>query len=160
MMQWRDTAGGLERDIVVDRRLITAHAHLFSGTGVHLLRQPGAAPAAEKLNPLRDDLSDVAFVAALVVVGASADAALDINLPALGQILAAGLGLLAPDDDVVPLGSFLPFAVPVVPLLGSGDGKIRHRAARLRVANFGIFAEIAHQDDFVDRHLILHAAGA
>src|SRR5262245_27350691 len=72
---------------------------------------------AEELHPLPDDLGDVALVALFVVVLARADRALDEHLPALGEVLPAGLRLLPPDDDVVPLGALLALAVVVVPHL-------------------------------------------
>src|SRR5262249_16390116 len=58
-----------------------------------------AAPAAEELDALGDDLGHVAAVAFLVVVLPGADRTLDVHLPSLGEVLAAGLGLLAPHHD-------------------------------------------------------------
>src|SRR5439155_10917180 len=93
--------------------------------GRRLLRKParrvGSAPAAEELHPLRDDLGDVAAVAVLVVVLAGADRALDVDLAALGGVLAARLGLLPPDGPVVPLGPLLALALLVVPDLARGE---------------------------------------
>jgi hypothetical protein len=56
----------------------------------------------------------------------------------------------------MPLGSFLPFSVSVVPLLRGGDRKIGHGAAGLCVSDFGVFAEITNQDHFVHGHVNLH----
>jgi hypothetical protein len=150
----------LERNIVIHRRLATAHAHIVARGRVRLLRQPGATAAAKKLDPLCNDLGNVAFVAALVVVGTRANASLNIDLPPFRQVLTAAFGLLTPHDNVVPFGSFLALAIAVVPLFRCGDGKISHRAARLGIANIGIFTKISDQNDFINGHVILHAAGA
>jgi len=56
----------------------------------------------------------------------------------------------------MPLGSFLPFSVSVVPLFRGRNRKVGHGAAGLRETDFGIFAQIANQDDFVHRHVNLH----
>src|SRR5439155_1291654 len=101
-----------------------------------------AAPAAaQELHALRDDLGDVAAVAFLVVVLAGADCALDVDLPALGQVLAAGLRLLAPHHHVVPLGAFLALTLGVVPHLAGRERETRHRAAARRETHLRILPE-------------------
>src|SRR5262249_48229438 len=116
-------------------------------------RTAAAALAAQEAHVLRDDLGDVALVAVLVVVVARADRALDEDLPALTQVLAAVLALLSPDDDVVPLGTLLALALGVVPHLAGGEGKLAHRPAGAGEADLGIFSEVADEDDLVDRHV-------
>src|ERR1700690_2356951 len=120
---------GLERDIVVRARwggvftLRGGEARISGATGA------AATSATEEAHVARDDLGDVLLVAVLVVVAAVGDAALDIDLAALGEILTAGLSLLAPDDDVVPLGLLLLLALLIGPALGGGDGELRDRPA-------------------------------
>ena len=78
-----------ERDVVV----------LGERRGRHVLAAPRSRPprgasraaAAQELHALRDDLGDVALVAVLVVVLPGADRALDVDLAALLQVLAARL---------------------------------------------------------------------
>src|SRR5262245_30727850 len=147
----------LERNIVVHWRP-AASAHVIGADGIHFLRHTRAAASAEKPDILRDDLGNVAFVAGLIIVGSSANAALDKNLTPLGEVLSAALALLAPDDDVVPLGALLAAASGVLPDFRSGDGKTRHGAAIIGEPNFGIFAEIADEDDFIDGHIFLSEA--
>jgi len=149
----------LKRNIVINRRLATGHRYIFTLTGIHLRREAGSTTAAEKLDALRHDFGNVPFGPGFVIIAAGPNAAFDVNLPSLGQILAAALGLLAPHDDVVPLGSFLPLTLPVVPLFGCRNREIRHCATRLSKPHFRVFAEIANQDHFIHGHIILHAAG-
>src|SRR5213076_3603348 len=88
----------------------------------------------------------------LVVVLAGADCALDVDLPALGQVLAAGLRLLAPHHHVVPLGAFLALTLGVVPHLAGRERETRHRAAARRETHLRILPEIANQQRLVHRH--------
>src|SRR5262245_29052010 len=93
------TAAEIARDRVVglgrDRRLVAAHPAAFT------------TAAAEHLDVARHDLGREALLSLLVLPLASADAALDVDLPALGEVLPADLRLLAPHHDAVPLGGFL-----------------------------------------------------
>src|SRR5207247_12186 len=112
------------RDVVVLGRGRGADRRLLGGR--HAARRLGAGaapPAAQELHTLRDDLGDVAAVAFLVVVLAGAGRALDVDLPALGEGLAAGLRLLPPPPHVVPLGALLALALtngPHLPALRRG----------------------------------------
>src|SRR5215211_4880870 len=99
----------------------------------------GPAPTPEKSNPLRNYFGDISLVTALVIIASRADAAFDKNLSSFGQILAARFTLLAPDDDVMPFGSLLLVAVPVIPDLGSSDGKTSYRATGRGEAQLRIF---------------------
>src|SRR5204863_9279537 len=94
-----------ERNVVVFRCGRGAGRRLLGGS--RAAWRLGAAPAAaQELHALRDDLGDVAAVAFLFVVLAGAGWRLDVDLPALGQVLAAGLRPFAPHPPVVPLGWF------------------------------------------------------
>src|SRR5207248_5765994 len=106
-----------------------------------------AAAPSEELHPLRDDLGDVPPVAVLVVVLAGADGALDVHLAPLGEVLAARLALLAPHDDVVPLGALLALPFLVVPHLAGRDREARHRASIRREAHLRILSEVPDQQD-------------
>src|SRR5262249_32963794 len=106
----------------------------------------------EELHALRDHLGDVALVAVLVVVLARPDGAFEEHLAALRQILAAGLRLLPPHYDVVPLGAFLALALLVGPYPADRDRAARHRAAGRGEAHFGILPEVADDQHFVERH--------
>ena len=110
----------------------------------------GSVAAAEHFHFVGNDVVGGAFDAVFAGVFAALDAAFDINLAALFQILAGDFGQAAVHGDVVPLGALLALAaLAVVPSFGSGDGEIAHRFAVGHVAHFGITAEIADQDDFV-----------
>jgi hypothetical protein len=111
-----------------------------------------AAAAPEELDALGDHLGDVALLAFLVVVLAAPDRALDEDLAALVQVLAAALGLLSPDDDVVPFRPFLALAFLRGPLLGGRDREARDGAAARREAELRILAEVTDQHHFVQRH--------
>src|SRR5205807_8415596 len=97
-----------------------------------------------------DHLGGVLRGAFLVGPLAGLQAALDIDLPALGEVFAAVFRGLAPDHDAVPLGPFLLLALLVGPVLVGGDGEIGHRLSAGRVSDFGILAQVAYQDDLVD----------
>ena len=55
-----------------------------------------------------------------------------------------------PQHDVVPLGAVLPLAALVLETFVGGQSDLRHRRAAGRGLDFGIFAKIADQNDFVD----------
>src|SRR2546430_4248608 len=77
---------------------------------------------------------------------------LDVDLPALGEVLTAGLRLLPPHHHVVPLGALLALALGVVPHLAGGDREARHRAAACRETHLRILPEITDQQRLVHRH--------
>src|SRR3546814_7593726 len=81
----------------------------------------------------------------------SSDLAFDVDLGTFLQILAGDLAELAGEHDVVPLRHFLLLtSLLVLPAFGGGDGGIGDRIAGRKIADLGIFAEIADQDDFID----------
>ena len=83
------------------------------------------ATATQEAHSLGDNLCGVAVLAVLVSPLARSKPALDVDLPAFGQIPAARFGLLAPDDDGMPLSRFLTVALAI--LIGG-----RSRYAQLR----------------------------
>jgi len=116
-----------------------------------------AAAAAQEHHALRVDLGHVALLSGLLVVPrARLDLALDVDLPALGEELADVLALLAPHDDVVPLGLVLAVAGGVRVGLSRGQRETAPRGPALRVAHLRILAEVAQEDHLVDA--VSHAA--
>src|SRR5262245_1405848 len=113
-------------EVVTDRALIGRHR------GFRAIARALAAPT-QHLHVARDDLGRVALLPLLVLPLTRADAALDVHLPALGQVLAADLRLLPPHDHAVPLGGFLLLAAFVGPLLGGGEAQVGDRLLALRV---------------------------
>jgi hypothetical protein len=129
------TLTSLEWNIVIQRRH-TARA-IVNASGI-LGRYPCSTPATQESNALSDNLGNVSFVAALVIIATGSDAALDKDLSTFSQILTARFTLLSPNDDIMPFGSLLPIAVRVRPLLRRGDGEARHSTARSCETHLGI----------------------
>src|SRR5690606_39464133 len=93
----------------------------------------------------------VALDAFLVSVLLGAQAALDVHLAPLAQVLAHDFRQAAEGLDPVPLGAFLVLAgLLVLPLLRGGDPDAADGHAAGRVADLGVGAEVADQDDLVD----------
>src|SRR5947209_6811658 len=110
-----------------------------------------AAAPAEHLEVLADDLGLVPLLARLLVVpGTRLEPSLQVDLLALGEVLAGDLGLLAPDDDLVPLGLLLLLAVLVPPAAVGGQGEAGDRLPRRGRPHLGVAAQVADQDHFVD----------
>jgi len=78
------------------------------------------------------------------------NATFDENQGTLFEILLSDLGLLAPNNNFVPLGALLALAVAIFIGFVSGDGKIGDGLASGSVASFRITTEAADEDDFVD----------
>jgi hypothetical protein len=78
------------------------------------------------------------------------DAAFDENQRTFFQILLGDFGLLAPDNNLVPLGALLAFAVAIFVGLVGGDGEIGDGLAAGSEAGFGVAAETTDEDDFVN----------
>src|SRR5512139_1482760 len=141
-----DGGGSLEGNVVVGG----------SGSGIlaggstrgSILGSPSAA--TQKTHVARNDLGNVPLVTVLVVVLAGTDGALDEYLPALGQVLPAGLSLFAPHDDIVPFGAFLLVPVLIRPTLRRRQREFRHRPSVRGKPHLGILAQIADENDFVD----------
>src|SRR5439155_7386219 len=150
-----------ERNVVVGARpRLRAHVLVGRNGGGDVVRTAVGA-GSQLLRGLRHVWGAVPLRPLLVLPLARADAALDVDLPALGEVLAADLGLLAPDHDPMPLRDFLLLPALVGPALGGGQAQVGHRLPRLRVAHLGVRAEIADQDDLVDAaHARLLVPGA
>ena len=106
--------------------------------------------AAKHLHAVAADLGGVAVLAFLVLPLAGADRAFDVDLAALLQVLAADLGLTGEEADPMPLGGLLLVAVLVFPDVAGGQAQVGHGVAVGQVAQLGIGAEVADEDDFVD----------
>ena len=126
-----------------------------------------AAPAASRLPPsppssratplevldgVGDQLRGVPLLAVLVFPLAGLDAALDVDLGALAQVLRGELRLLAPGDDAEPLGLFLPLALLVLVVAVDGDRELGDRLTAGRVAHLRIAAQVADDHALVERH--------
>ena len=71
-------------------------------------------PALEVLDGVGHQLGRVALLAVLALPLAGLEAAFDVDLGALAQVLGGELGLLAPGDDAEPLRLFLALALGVL----------------------------------------------
>src|SRR6185369_16045388 len=128
------------------RRGAAALAVVVATTAAHALA------AAEQLHLVRDDLGGVVVLAFLVLPLARLQAALDVDRTALLQVFAGDLRQAVVEDHAVPFGLFLLLAaLPVLPVARGGDADVAHRGAARRVAHLGIAAEVADDDDLVDR---------
>src|SRR5690606_23950964 len=88
---------------------------------------------------------------AVLLPAAGGQAAFDVDLGALAQILAGDLGEAAEADHVVPLRAFLLLAaLAVAPVLAGGDAEFGDGVAALGIAGFRVCAQIADEDDLVD----------
>src|SRR5579884_3564598 len=84
---------------------------------------------AEHLHIAGDDLIGSSFVSGLIFPLAAPDGALDVNLFALGEVLAADFRQLVPCHDPVPLRMLLLLAVAVLERFVRGDGESCDRTA-------------------------------
>jgi hypothetical protein len=127
-------------------------------TASRVLRsQPRSTAPTQESDSLRDNLGDVTFVAALIVIVAGSNTAFDENLPTLGQVLPTGFTLFSPDNNIMPLGSLLPIALRIGPHFGCRNWKARHGPPGGGKTHLRIFPQIADQDCFVYRHQSLPA---
>src|SRR4029077_9572880 len=106
--------------------------------------------AAEHAEIGSDNLKAGAFLASFVLPLARLDAAFNENKRTFFQILLGDFGLFAPNDDLVPLGALLALAIFVFVSFIRGDGKIRDGLAAAGVARFGIAAQAADENHFID----------
>src|SRR5664279_2148846 len=111
-----------------------------------------AFAATEHLHVAGDDLGRVLLDAILVLPLAGFQAPFDVDRAALLQIFAGDLGKLVVEDDTVPFRLFRFVAgLLVLPAARCRDADVADGAAVGRVANLGVAAEVADDDDFVDR---------
>src|SRR5690606_3037851 len=97
------------------------------------------------------DLGGVAILARLVLPLAGAQAALDVELRTLAQVLAGDLRELPEEHHAVPFGALLLLAgLFVLPGLGGGQRDVGDGVAAGGVARIRVGAAVADQDDFVD----------
>src|SRR6266576_6600149 len=121
-----------------------------------LARPTGTATTAFTTSAQQDhcpsnDFRHVLFLVGLLVVpGAGLQAAFDVDLVALFQVLAGDFGEARPEHHVMPLGLLLPLSRFVFVGLVGGECDLCDRGALRRVLHFGILSEIADQDDFVN----------
>jgi hypothetical protein len=125
-----------------------------AGSGRTCAGRHAFAASAKHAEIAGDDFEAGALLALLVLPLAGLDAALNENKRALFQILLSDFSLFAPDDNLVPLGALLAFAVAVFIGLVGGDGEIGDGLSAGGVASFGVAAKTADEDDFVDGHSV------
>src|SRR5258708_26400840 len=90
-----------------------------------------------------------ALLAFFVLPLARLNAPFDENQRALFQVLLRDLRLLAPHDNLVPLGALLALAIAIFVRFVGGDGKIGDGLSATGVARFRIAAQPAHENDLV-----------
>ena len=117
-----------------------------------LPRRCAVAASAEHPEIGGDDFKTSALLAFFVLPFAGLNAAFDEEQRTLFQILLGDFGLFAPNDNFVPLGALLAFAVAVFIGFVCGDGKIRDGLAAAGVTGFGVAAQAADENDFVNGH--------
>ena len=135
--------GGLVAEVVASAR----GAATRTGAGGHAF-----AAAAEHAEIVGDDFKAGALLAFLILPFARLNAAFDENERAFLEILLGDFSLLAPNDNFVPLGALLAFAIAVFVGFVGGDGEIGDGLAAGGVAGFRIAAEAADENNLVDGH--------
>ena len=124
---------------------------LAIGLGLTVAIGLAVLAAAEELQVFDDDLGGVAIAAVLGLPLTGLQAAFEIDLAALGEVLLGDLGGPAEADGAVPFGLFLGFAgVLVLPLKAGGDGQGGDHVAALGVAEVGVLTEAAEDLGAVD----------
>src|SRR5713101_8997017 len=107
---------------------------------------------AEHAEIVGNDLEAGALLAFFILPFAGLDASLDENQRASLEVLLGDFGLLAPDDNLVPLRALLPLTVAVLVRLVGGEREVRDGLAASGVARFGIAAQAADKNHFVNGH--------
>src|SRR5260370_41394029 len=100
----------------------------------------------------RNNLCGCPLLTFLVLPFPRLKAAFEVEKGSLFQILLSDFGQFAPHDDLVPFGTFLALAVLVLVGFIGGHGKICDSLAAAGVARFGIAAQTADENDFIDGH--------
>src|SRR5690554_6541644 len=110
-----------------------------------------AATGVEHLHVVDHDLGGVAVLAVLALPLAGLQAALDVDLAALLQVLLGDLGQLVEHHHVVPLGALLALTGLLVhPGVGGRQAQVGDRRTGGQEANLGILSQVADEDDLVD----------
>src|SRR6266480_2308146 len=133
-----------------------------AGTSTSAGPRPGRAfgAATQHAEVAGDNLKAGALLAFLVLPFAGLDAAFDEDQRTLLKILLSNFSLFAPHDDLVPLGPLLALAVFVFVRLIRGNGEICDGLAAAGVAGFGIAAQTADENDFIDGHERIPPSGS
>src|SRR4029077_12562275 len=87
------------------------------------------------------------------------NSSLDVNQRALLQILLGDFRLLAPYNNLVPLGALLALAVAVLVSLVGRDGKIGHCLPATGKSRLGISSQPPDQNPLVDWHFRTACSG-
>ncbi len=135
----------LERKFVIRRGWFG----LFAGRQCGLLRVAAFAALAQEGHLVGDNLHAGMLHALLVVPAAGLQAAFDVDLLSLAEVLLAGFRQVAPGYDVEPFGLGVPLAVAGVPGTADSHREGGDRLARRGVTHFGIPAQVADDHDFV-----------
>src|ERR1051326_1980255 len=107
--------------------------------------------SAEKNHITCANLRSFALVAFLIVPFAGLQAAFDVNLTSLGQILITDLRQPVPGHDVMPFGSLLTFpGIFVIPGIVGCHRKSAKRDTAGRIFQLRITPEPAHKNHFIN----------
>src|SRR5260370_858834 len=167
---WRLVFGTLEGNIFVGDfraagRVTAATVRIVSGRGVafHIVaagarcaataaRGSAFGAATQHAEIGRNNLGGCPLLTFFVLPFPRLKAAFEVEKGSLFQILLSDFGQFAPHDDLVPFGTFLALAVLVLVGFIGGHGKICDSLAAAGVARFGIAAQTADENDFIDGH--------
>ena len=106
--------------------------------------------AAEQLHLVGNDFGGVGVAAFLVLPLAGLEAAFHVDGAALAQVFTGNLGQAVIEDDAVPFGLFLALAgLAVLPVARGGNGDGAPGAAVGVVADLGVAAQVADEDDLL-----------
>jgi len=112
------------------------------------------AASAEKDQIVDHNLGHIFFlIGILVVPGSRLETAFDVHLVAFFQVFTGDLRQSRPGHDIVPLSLLLPLIVLVFIAVAGGDGELGNGSAARGVLDFGILAEVADENDFIDNSI-------
>ena len=135
-----------------------------AGTSTSASPSPGRGSAfgaaTQHAEVAGDNLKAGALLTFFVLPFAGLDAAFDEDQRTLLKILLSNFSLFAPHDDLVPLGPLLALPVFVFVRLISGNGEICDGLAAAGVAGFGIAAQTADENNFIDGHERIPPSGS
>jgi hypothetical protein len=108
------------------------------------------AAAGEQGDVADDDFGAIDFFAGFFVVPtAGSQAAFGVELVALFDVVADDFSEFAVGGEIMPFGSVLPVTLLVLVTLAGGDREVGYRLPTGQNFDFGIFAYVAEEDDFV-----------
>src|SRR6185312_2834446 len=109
------------------------------------------ATAAEQNQVLGNDFSAIFLFAALLIFPTRGlQAAFNVELGTFLDVLANDFSQPLPGDNVMPFGAVLPFAAFVFVSFVGRQAELGHGNAAGRVFHLRVFAQIAHQNHFVN----------